>query len=129
MRVLMRRWLVTLVAVTIAPVVALHAHVTPPRVLMSERDALQRLFPGQNAQLRQLNLAQTLRKQIYMQAGWRPELKYRTFRIGDGSVGTVFVMIDYTAHGPVKTAVGVDAQGLVKGVHVLEVQEEAYVWV
>jgi hypothetical protein len=39
------------------------------------------------------------------------------------------VLIDYTLHGPVRTAVAIDGQGRVKGAQILELQEEAYVWV
>jgi len=132
MRVQVPCWPATLVSVTICSLITLSAHVTPPRVLMTEREALERLFPGAGqAQPQQLRLMQEVRRQIHQQFGWKAEPKYRVFPVGDasGSAGALFVLVDYTLHGPVRTAVAIDEQGRVKGAHVLEVQEEPYVWI
>jgi len=131
MRVQVPCWPATLVTV-ICSLVTLSAHVTPPRVLMTEREALERLFPGRDqAQARQLRLTRAVRQQIHKQFAWKAEPKYRVFPVGDasGSAGALFVLVDYTLHGPVRTAVAIDGQGRVKGAHVLEVQQEPYVWI
>ena len=107
--------------------IALSAHVTPPRVLMTDREALMRLFPGAaEAQPQQMMLTPAQRQQIQKQFGWKAEQKYRVFPV-QGS-GALVVVIDYTLHGPVRTAVAVDAQGRVKGAAILEMQEESYFW-
>lgn len=126
-----RFWPAALMCITIS-LITLFAHVTPPRVLMTEREALQRLFPGAGeSQPQQIRLTPAIRQQIHKQFGWKADPKYRVFPVGDASSssGALFVLIDYTLHGPVRTAVAIDGQGRVKGAEVLEVQEEAYRWV
>ena len=126
-----RLWPATIVCATVCSVIALSAHVTPPRILMTELEALQRLFPGAGElPAQQMRLTPEVRLQIYKQFEWKPDSRYRVFPVGaNGSSGALFVLTDYTLHGPVRTAVAVDGQGRVKGAQILELQEEAYVWV
>ena len=131
MRSHLRLWPVTIVCSVVCSAIALSAHVTPPRILMTELEALQRLFPGAGEPpAQQIRLTSESRQQIYKQFDWKPDAKYRVFPVGaGGGSGALFVLIDYTLHGPVRTAVAIDRQGRVKGAQILELQEEAYVWV
>ena len=110
------------------------AHITPPVVLLSDRDALVSLLAGaRRFFVREVRLSVDERAAIQAQTGWRPEEDLHRFYIGrdaDGRlVATSTFVTDYTIHGPVRVAVALAPDGRVRGAMVVEMTEETYGWV
>jgi len=124
---------VHLLAVALAAGTAL-AHITPPVVLVSDRDAVVALLAGaRRFFVREVRLTAAERQGIQQQSGWTPEEDFYRFylgRDGDGRLvaATTFVT-EFTVHGPLRVAVGLAPDGKVKGATVVELTEETYVWV
>src|SRR5437762_10763377 len=110
------------------------AHITPPVVLMSDRDAVVTLLAGaQRFFVREVRLSPAERAAIKRQTGWTPDEDFYRFYLGrDGQgrlvAGTIFVT-EFTIHGPVRVAVSLGPDGKVKGATVVELTEETYPWV
>jgi len=110
------------------------AHITPPVVLMSDRDAVVTLLAGaQRFFVREVRLTPAEQAVIKRQTGWTPDEDFYRFYLGrDGQgrllAGTIFVT-EFTIHGPVRVAVGLAPDGKVRGAAVVEVTEETYPWV
>jgi len=110
------------------------AHITPPVVLMSDRDAVAGLLTGaRRFFVREVRLTPQERQTIQQQTGWTPEDDFYRFYIGRDEQGrqvaaTIF-LTEYTVHGPVRVAVGLAPDGRVKGATVVELTEETYFWV
>jgi len=110
------------------------AHITPPVVLMSDRDAVVTLLAGaQRFFVREVRLSPAERAAIKRQTGWTPDEDFYRFYLGrDGQgrlvAGTIFVT-EFTIHGPVRVAVSLGPDGKVRGAAVVELTEETYPWV
>ena len=110
------------------------AHVTPPVVLTSDREALAGLLGGSRRFfVREVRLSPAERGAIQKQSGWTPAEDFYRFYLGRDDQGalvaaTIF-MTEYTLHGPVRVAVGLGPDGKVKGAQVVEITEETYPWV
>src|SRR5437867_6452664 len=110
------------------------AHITPPVVLMSDRDAVVTLLAGaQRFFVREVRLSPAERAAIKQQTGWTPDEDFYRFYLGrDGQgrlvAGTIFVT-EFTIHGPVRVAVSLGPDGKVRGAAVVELTEETYPWV
>lgn len=110
------------------------AHITPPVVLMSDRDAVAGLLSGaRRFFVREVRLTPQERQTIQQQTGWTPEDDFYRFYVGRDEQGrqvaaTIF-LTEYTVHGPVRVAVGLAPDGRVKGATVVELTEETYFWV
>jgi hypothetical protein len=110
------------------------AHVTPPVVLASDRDAVAGLLSGSRRFfVREVRLSGAERDSIQKQSGWTPNEDFYRFYLGRDDQGalvasTIF-MTEYTLHGPVRVAVGLNPDGKVKGAQVVEITEETYPWV
>lgn len=110
------------------------AHITPPVVLVSDRDALVGLLSGaRRFFVREIRLSPQERATIQAQTGWTPEDELYRFYLGRDAEGRLVAastfVTDYTIHGPVRVAVALGADGRVRGVTVVELTEETYVWV
>ncbi len=110
------------------------AHITPPVVLTSDRDALARLLTGaQRFFVREVRLSPAERDAIRRQTGWTPDEDFYRFYIGrDGQgrlVAAATFVTEYTVHGPVRAAVALGPDGRVRGATVIELTEETYPWV
>jgi hypothetical protein len=109
------------------------AHITPPVVLMSDRDAVAGLLSGSRRFfVREVRLSSEERQAIQKQSGWTPDEDFYRFYIGRDEQGrpvaaSIF-MTEYTIHGPVRVAVGLSPDGKVKGAQVVELTEETYPW-
>src|SRR5437870_5853644 len=107
------------------------AHITPPVVLMSDRDAVVALLAGaQRFFVREVRLSPAEQAVIKRQAGWTPAEDFYCFYLGrDGQgrlvAGTIFVT-EFTIHGPVRVAVSLGPDGKVRGAAVVELTEETY---
>ena len=110
------------------------AHVTPPVILMSDRDAVVGLL-GDTRRffVREVKLSPEQRQAVAKRTGWnRAESFYRFYLGRDEAgrlVGAMLFMTEYTIHGPVRVAVGLDPDGKVRGATVVELTEETYPWV
>jgi len=110
------------------------AHITPPVVLMSDRDAVVALLAGaQRFFVREVRLSPAEQAVIKRQTGWTPDEDFYRFYLGrDGQgrlvAGTIFVT-EFTIHGPVRVAVSLGPDGKVRGAAVVELTEETYPWV
>lgn len=114
--------------------VAGNAHVTPTVVTGSDREIIQALAAGANKfSVREVTLTGAERGTIKQKYGWRagePFYRYYMGRDDSGKlVSAVMFMTDYTMHGPVRVAVGLDATGKVRDAKIVEVSEEVYHWV
>src|SRR5216117_1558535 len=110
------------------------AHITPPVLLMSDRDAIVTLLAGaQRFFVREVRLSRSEQAQIKQQTGWTPDEDFYRFYLGrDGQgrlvAGTIFVT-EFTVHGPIRIAVSLGPDGKVRGAAVVELTEETYRWV
>ncbi|HEX9868229.1 MAG TPA: hypothetical protein VGC99_06470 [Candidatus Tectomicrobia bacterium] len=109
------------------------AHITPPVVLVSERDAVLGMTGGaKKFFVREVRLSPEEREAIQRQWGWRPEDERSRFYVGRDDAGqliaAVIFMTEFTIHGPVRVAVGLGPDGHVKDARVVELTEETYPW-
>lgn len=110
------------------------AHITPPVVLLSDRDAIAGQLSGaKKFFVREVRLTDEERKAIQSKYGWKATEDFHRFYLGrdaDGKlVAASIFMTEGTMHGPVRVAVGLTPDGKVKGARVVELSEESYVWV
>jgi len=110
------------------------AHLTPPVVLVSDRDAVVSLLSGaQRFFVREVRLSAQEHTAIKQASGWTPEEDFYRFYVGrdEGGrmVGALVFVGDATIHGSVRVAVALGPDGKVRGATVVELTEEAYSWV
>ena len=109
------------------------AHITPPVVLISERDAVLAMTGGaKKFFVREVRLSEEEREAIQRQWGWRPEEERYRFYIGREEAGqliaAVIFLTDFTIHGPVRVATALGPDGKVRDASVIELTEETYPW-
>ena len=124
-------WLATLVLVLAAGISL--AHITPPVVLLSDREAVLGMTSGAaKFFVREVRLTPEEQETIRQQCGWRPEEDIYRFYFGRDTTGrlvaAVAFLTEYTIHGPVRVAVGFDADGTIRDVKVVELTEETFPW-
>lgn len=122
---------VLLILLLVAPALA---HITPPVVLISDREALTALLAGaRRFFVREVRLSPAQRDAIEKTSGWRPEDDFYRFYLGrdaDGRLVSAAVFVtEFTIHGPVRVVVGLAPDGTVRGARVVELTEETYPWV
>jgi hypothetical protein len=110
------------------------AHMTPPIVLATDRDAVGRLLSGASRYfVREVRLSPAQRDAVRQKTGWVPDADYYRFYVGRGGdgamVASVLFLSEFTIHGPVRVAVALGPDGRIKGASVVEVTEETYTWV
>jgi hypothetical protein len=110
------------------------AHITPPVVLASDREAVVRLLPAATRYfVREVRPSSAEQHAIRQRTGWNADDDFYRFYVGRTAEGalvaaTVFLS-EFTLHGPVRVAVAVGPDGKVTGASVVEVTEESYTWV
>src|SRR5262245_12279490 len=124
-------WLATLVLVLAAGISL--AHITPPVVLLSDREAVLGMTSGATKFfVREVRLTPEEQETIRQQSGWRPEEDIYRFYFGRDATGhlvaAVAFLTEYTIHGPIRVAVGFDAEGTIKDARVVELTEETFPW-
>ena len=117
-------WLITVPAL---------AHVTPPVILVSDRDAVVGLLGGaRRFFVREVKLSGDQRQAVVKRSSWSPGESFYRFYLGrdEGGrlVGAMLFLTEYTVHGPVRVAVGLGPDGKVRGATVVELTEETYPW-
>lgn len=123
-----------LVVALLAMGTSVGAHITPPRILLQDMEAVRALLPdAENVTRADIKLTDAQKQDIKKTLGWTPDQKnYKVFvgRDAQGRYrGRVVFMGDITIHGLVQVAVGLDANDLVKGAAVVAITDEAYGWV
>jgi hypothetical protein len=119
---------------TLLAVAPAAAHITPPVLLLSDRDALASLLSGaRRFFVREVRLSPAERQAIRKETGWSPDEDFYRFYIGrdaDGRlVAAATFVTEFTVHGPVRVAVALAPDGTVRGATVVELTEETYTWV
>jgi hypothetical protein len=109
------------------------AHITPPVVLVSERDAVLAMTGGaKKFFVREVRLSPEEREAIQRQWGWRPEEERYRFYVGRDDAGqliaAVIFLTEFTIHGPVRVATGLGLDGKIRDATVVELTEETYPW-
>ncbi|MFQ5881756.1 MAG: hypothetical protein ACE5I9_04705 [Candidatus Methylomirabilales bacterium] len=125
-------WLVVAFCLVAWAGVAL-AHITPPIVLLSDREAVLGIMTGaKRFYVREVRLTHEDLNLIQKKWRWRPEEEFYRFYLGRDRQGrivaTVIFLTEFTIHGPVRVAVGIEPSGRVKDAKVVELTEETYYW-
>jgi hypothetical protein len=110
------------------------AHVTPPVLLMSDREAVVGLLGGaRRFFVRDVTLTAEQRQAVAQRSGWSPDERFYRFYLGRDDQGRLVAALvfltEYTVHGPVRVAVALAPDGKVRGAAVVELTEETYPWV
>ncbi len=109
------------------------AHITPPVILVSDREAVLGMLEGaKRFFVREVRLSAKERELIQKRWGWRPEEDFYRFYLGRDEEGrlvaaTIF-LTEYTIHGPVRVVVGISPEGRIRGARVVELTEETFPW-
>ena len=109
------------------------AHVTPPVILVSDREAVAGLLAGaRRFFVREVKLTSEQKRMIQQRSGFTPDEDFYRFYLGRDEqgrlVGAMLFVTEYTLHGPVRVAVGLGPDGRVRGATVVELTEETYSW-
>ena len=109
------------------------AHMTPPVVLISDRDVVLGMMEGAKKYfVREVRLTPEERTTIQQQWGWRAEDELYRFYLGRDEAGqlvaAVTFLTEFTIHGPVRVAVGLSPDGRIKDAQVVELTEETFPW-
>jgi Na+-translocating ferredoxin:NAD+ oxidoreductase RnfG subunit len=109
------------------------AHITPPVILASDRDAIVAMTSGATKFfVREVRLTAEERQDIDQRWGWQPEDSLYRFYLGRDAggqlVAAVTFLTEYTLHGPVRVAVGLGPDGKVRDARVVELTEETFPW-
>jgi Na+-translocating ferredoxin:NAD+ oxidoreductase RnfG subunit len=109
------------------------AHITPPVILASDRDAIVAMTSGATKFfVREVRLTAEERQDIDQRWGWQPEDPLYRFYLGRDAggqlVAAVTFLTEYTLHGPVRVAVGLGPDGKVRDARVVELTEETFPW-
>ena len=110
------------------------AHITPPVVLMTERQAVVAMLEGASSySVREVRLSPEQRQTLRERWGWQPAEDFHRFYLGRDAqeqlVGTAVFMTDFTIHGPVRVAVGITPDGTIGKAAVMEMTQETHKWV
>jgi hypothetical protein len=121
----------TLVTVLTLAAGAAWAHLTPPVVVVPERDAVASQHAGaKKLSQRDVSLTADERKAIQSAYGWRATDELHAFYMGRDDAGKLLsasvFMTEATMHGIIRVAVGLTPDGRVKDAQVVEVAEEIY---
>jgi hypothetical protein len=126
----LRPWVVLLCSLCLG-IGVVCAHITPPVILLSERDAILGMMGNASRFfVREVKLTPEEREALRHRWGWYPdEARYR-FYLGRDTAGqlvaAVTFLTEFTLHGPVRVAVGLDPDGKVKDAKVMELTEETF---
>lgn len=128
-----RRGLIAVSLLLVAVAVA-HAHITPPVVLVSDRDALASALAGaRRFFVREVRLSPAEKAAVAQRTRWTPDEDFYRFYLGRDAdarlVAAAVFLSDYTIHGPVRVAVAIGPDRAVRAVRIVEVTEETYGWV
>ena len=129
-----RRGLALAVVLLLLDAGVAQAHITPPVVLTSDRDALASALAGaRRFFVREVRLSAAEKDAVARRTRWTPDEDFYRFYLGrevDGRLVAAAVFVtEYTIHGPVRVAVAIGADRAVRAVRIVEVTEETYAWI
>jgi hypothetical protein len=129
----LRLWVVLLGSLVLG-IGVVWAHITPPVVLLSERDAILGMMGNASRFfVREVKLTPEEREALQHRWGWQPDEELYRFYLGRDAAGqlvaAVTFLTEFTLHGPVRVAVGLDPEGKVKSAKVMELTEETFPWI
>jgi hypothetical protein len=109
------------------------AHITPPVVLISDRDAILGMTgDATRFFVRDVLLTPADRDRFQQQLRWQPEAETYRFYLGRSAAGhleaAVIFLTEFTIHGPVRVAVGLNPDGKIRAAQVVELTEETFSW-
>lgn len=121
-------------AVLLLTASSVSAHVTPPRVLLRDMDAVRLLLPEATTFTRaDIKPTKDQKQECRKMMSWTPDqASYKVFLGRDAQGrerGRVMFMGDITIHGVVQMAVALAPDNKVKGVAIVAITDEAYGWV
>jgi hypothetical protein len=127
------RHIVATLALALALASPVPAHLTPPVVLVSDRDAVMSLLSGaRRFFVREVRLGDKEKAAIKQASGWTPEEDFHRFYVGRDEqgkmVGALVFVGDATIHGSIRVATAFGPDGKVRGASVVELTEETYPW-
>lgn len=110
------------------------AHIAPPVVFVSDRDAVVSMMTGAKKYfVREVRLSPEERRAIESQWAWKPDESSFRFFIGRDESGqllsAVTFLSEFTIHGPVRVAVALGRDGKVKDARIVEAAEEISNWI
>ena len=128
------RHIVVALALALALASPALAQLTPPIVLVNDRDAVVSLLPGaRRFFVREVRLSEKEKAAIRQASGWTPEEDFYRFYVGrddqERMVGSLVFIGEATIHGSVRVATAFGPDGKVRGASVVELTEETYPWV
>lgn len=129
----LRPWVVLLCSLCLG-IGVVYAHITPPVVLLSERDAiLEMMGNASRFFVREVKLTSEERSVLQQRWRWQPEEELYRFYLGRDAAGQLVAAVTFlteiTLHGPVRVAVGMGSDGKVKDAKVVELTEETFPWI
>lgn len=129
----LRPWVVLLCSLCLG-IGVVCAHITPPVVLLSERDAILGMMGNASRFfVREVKLTSEERRALQQRWRWQPEEELYRFYLGRDAAGQLVAAVTFltemTLHGPVRVAVGIDPDGKVKDAKVVELTEETFPWI
>ena len=132
-RQILRSWVVLLCSLCLG-IGVVYAHITPPVVLLSERDAILGMMGNASRFfVREVKLTAEERSVLQQRWRWQPEEELYRFYLGRDAAGQLVAAVTFlteiTLHGPVRVAVGMGSDGKVKDAKVVELTEETFPWI
>jgi len=129
----LRPWVVLLCSLCLG-IGVVYAHITPPVVLLSERDAILGMMGNASRFfVREVKLTSEERSVLQQRWRWQPEEELYRFYLGRDAAGQLVAAVTFlteiTLHGPVRVAVGMGSDGKVKDAKVVELTEETFPWI
>ena len=129
----LRPWVVLLCSLCLG-IGVVCAHITPPVVLLSERDAILGMMGNASRFfVREVKLTSEERRALQQRWRWQPEEELYRFYLGRDAAGQLVAAVTFltemTLHGPVRVAVGIGPDGKVKDAKVVELTEETFPWI
>lgn len=120
-------------ALTIAAAGIAQAHITPPVVYLSDREAVLRMTTGAKKHfVREVKLTPEEQRAIASRWGWTPDDPFYRFYLGRDAngriVSAVTFLTEFTIHGPMRVAVALGPDGNVRDARIIEVTEEISNW-
>jgi hypothetical protein len=102
--------------------------------LLSERDAILGMMGNASRFfVRDIKLTPEEREVLQHQWAWQPEDVLYRFYLGRDAAGQLMTAVtfltEFTLHGPVRIAVGLDPNGKVQDAKVMELTEETFPWI
>lgn len=129
----LRPWVVLLCSLCLG-IGVVYAHITPPVVLLSERDAILGMMGNASRFfVREVKLTSEEQSVLQQRWRWQPEEELHRFYLGRDAAGQLVAAVTFlteiTLHGPVRVAVGMGSDGKVKDAKVVELTEETFPWI